>query len=133
MTSKDKLICGTYALIALVALPATWINNLAFMTQANNASFTDFFRAAYANAAAASLSNDLFLLAFAASIFMAIEGRRMGIRYVWLYIALSAILAISVTFPLFLLARQIKVSNAESVFDNLNAAVKGTDTKKIEI
>jgi Terpene cyclase DEP1 len=127
MTSKDKLLCGTYALIALVALPATWINNLAFMTQANNASFTDFFRAAYANAAAASLSNDLFLLAFAASIFMVIEGRRVGIRYVGFYIALSAILAISVTFPLFLLARQIKMSNEPSALNTLNTRKKGTD------
>jgi hypothetical protein len=115
MNNKDKFICATYALIALVALPATWINNLAFMTQAENAAFMDFFRAAYVNAAAASLSNDLILLAFAACIFMIIEGRRVGIRYVWLYIMLSALIAISVTFPLFLLARHIKLSQEQAV------------------
>jgi hypothetical protein len=113
MTNKDKLICATYALIAIAALPATWINNLAFMKQPNN-TFTDFFIAAYANAAAASLVNDLFLLAIAASIFMVIEGKRVGVRYVWLYLALSGILAISVTFPLFLLARHLKVINGQS-------------------
>jgi hypothetical protein len=110
VTNKDKLICATYALIAIAALPATWINNLAFMKQPNN-TFTDFFVAAYANAAAASLANDLFLLAIAASIFMVIEGKRVGVRYVWLYLVLSGILAISVTFPLFLLARHLKVIN----------------------
>ncbi len=109
MNNKDKLLCATYALIALVALPATWINNLAFMTQSDHSSMADFFQAAYVNAAAASLSNDLFLTALAACIFMAIEGRRVGVRYVWLYILLSALIAISVTFPLFLLARQIKI------------------------
>jgi Terpene cyclase DEP1 len=114
MNNKDKFICATYALIALAALPATWINNLSFMTQTDNNSFVDFFRAAYANAAGASLSNDLFLLAFAACVFMAIEGRRVGIRYTWLYISLSALVAISVTFPLFLLVRQIKISNQQS-------------------
>ncbi len=108
MTNQDKLICATYALISIAALPATWINNLAFMQQPNN-TFSDFFVAAYANAAAASLANDLFLLAIAASIFMVIEGQRVGVRYVWLYLLLSGILAISVTFPLFLLARHIKV------------------------
>jgi Terpene cyclase DEP1 len=113
MTNKDKLICATYALIAIAALPATWINNLAFMQQPNN-TFNDFFVAAYANAAAASLANDLFLLAIAASIFMVIEGKRVGVRYVWLYLVLSGILAISVTFPLFLLARHLKVVDRQS-------------------
>jgi Terpene cyclase DEP1 len=120
MTNKDKLTCATYALIAIAALPATWINNLAFMQQPNH-SFNDFFVAAYANAAAASLANDLFLLAIAASIFMVIEGKRVGVRYVWLYLVLSGILAISVTFPLFLLARHIKVVNEESGENPLEA------------
>ncbi len=115
MNLKDKLICASYSLIALVALPATWLNNLAFMTQPDRASFMDFFRAAYVNAAAASLANDLILVSFAACIFMAIEGRRIGIRYFWLYIIMSAIIAVSVTFPLFLLARHIKVTKERSL------------------
>jgi hypothetical protein len=113
MTTKDKLICTIYGLIALVALPATWINNIAFMTQPDNNLAIDFMRAAYANAAAASLANDLFLLAAAASIFMVIEGRRMGVRYLWLYLLLSPLIAISVTFPLFLLARHIKITQEQ--------------------
>jgi Terpene cyclase DEP1 len=113
MSTKDKLICAIYALIALVALPATWINNIAFMSQPINNSMLDFLRAAYVNAATASLANDLFLLAAAACIFMSIEGRRVGIRYVWLYIIFSALIAISVTFPLFLLARHIQITNSQ--------------------
>jgi hypothetical protein len=110
MNNQDKFNCAIYGLIALIALPATWINNLAFMTQSSDNSVLDFLRGAYANAAAASLSNDLFLVAFAACIFMVVEGRRLGIRYIWLYIVLSALVAISVTFPLFLLFRQIKLA-----------------------
>ena len=112
MTTKDKLICATYALIALLAIPATWINNIAFMQQPNN-SFMDFVNAAYINAAAASLSNDLLFIAAAASIFMVIEGQRIGVRYLWLYLLFSPLVAISVTFPLFLLARQIQLTNAQ--------------------
>jgi hypothetical protein len=113
MNTKDKLICGVYGLIALVALPATWINNIAFMAQSTNSSAMDFMRSAYINAASASLSNDLFLLASAVCIFMAIEGKRVGVRYVWLYIILSAVIAISVTFPLFLISRHLKLSAPE--------------------
>jgi hypothetical protein len=59
MNTKDKLICVSYALISLIALPATWINNLAFITQPYHWSFMDFVRAVYANSAASSLSNDM--------------------------------------------------------------------------
>ncbi len=45
---------------------------------------------------------------------MVIEGRRLEIRYVWLYIVLSALVAISVTFPLFLLVRHITIVNQQS-------------------
>ena len=109
MTTKDKLICATYGLIALLALPATWINNIAFMQQPHN-SFMDFINAAYVNAAAASLSNDLLFIALAASAFMAIEGKRVGVRFVWIYLVLSGVVAISVTFPLFLIARQLEIA-----------------------
>jgi Terpene cyclase DEP1 len=114
MTSKDKFICATYALIALLALPATWINNIAFMSQPHNNSLMDFVNAAYVNAAAASLSNDLLFVATAASMFMVIEGRRVGVRFLWLYIIFSALIAISVTFPLFLLARHLKITTAQN-------------------
>ncbi len=113
MSIKDKLICGIYALTALVAFPATWINNYLFMTQASDAAFLDFFQAAYVNAAAASLTNDLFLVALAACVFIVVEGQRVGVRYYWLYLLLSPIVAISVTFPLFLLARHLKLSKSQ--------------------
>jgi Terpene cyclase DEP1 len=87
VTTKDKLICAIYALIALLAIPATWINNIAFMKQPNN-SFMDFVNAAYVNTAAASLSNDLLFIAIAVSMFMAISDPttdrligRIGIRH----------------------------------------------------
>jgi Terpene cyclase DEP1 len=113
MNTKDKLICTTYGSIALLALPATWINNIAFMQQPNN-SLMDFINAAYVNAAAASLSNDLLFIAIAASVFMAVEGKRVGVRFVWLYLVLSGVVAISVTFPLFLLARHIKIAQVQA-------------------
>jgi Terpene cyclase DEP1 len=122
MTQKDYFICGSYAIVALAALPATWINNLAFMSQPSNSSFTDFLRAAYANAAAASLSNDLFLLAAAACIFMVIEGRRIGLRFVWVYLVISPLIAISVAFPLFLIARHLKLSQEPSPLSTTEAA-----------
>jgi hypothetical protein len=37
---------------------------------------------------------------------MAHEAHRLDIRFVWLYVVLSFVIAVSVMFPLFLIARQ---------------------------
>lgn len=40
---------------------------------------------------------------------MVIEARKHGVKFVWLYILGGFVTAISVTFPLFLIARELKV------------------------
>ena len=101
--------------IALVALVATWSNNIAFMVQhradprATLAPLA-FARALYANPASASFSNDLLLVGLAAGLFMVVEARRLGMKGVWWYLILSVLIAISVFFPLFLLARQRRMA-----------------------
>ena len=110
MGIRDRLICSIYAAIALIALPATWLNNIEYIKQADSAfAIGAFIQDAYVNAAAASLTNDLFALATATIIFMVIEGRRLEIRFLWLYLLLSPLIAISFSFPLFLLARHLKL------------------------
>ena len=95
-----------YALLALAALVATWTHNLAYLAEPGPRGISDFMRDAYANHAAASLSSDVLLVAVAAGIFMVVEGRRVGVRHVWVYLVLSALVAVSVMFPLFLIARE---------------------------
>ena len=110
MTRSEKILCGVYAIIAALALIATWSNNIAFLRQPENQNAMSFFRALYANQAAASIANDLLLYALAGWIFMALEARRLQMRHVWVYILLSNLIAVSVMFPLFLIARQIAIS-----------------------
>jgi len=110
MSRRDKLLCLAYLVIAAIALAATWINNLAFIAQPHASMTREFFEAAYSNPAAASFSNDLLMLTIAACIFMVAEARRLGIRFVAVYILLSAAIAVSVMFPLFLIARQLALA-----------------------
>ena len=114
MTRFEKTICVVYAVIALVALATTWINNIAFFNQPQNGGALGFYYALYANPATASFTNDLLLYAISGCIFMAVEARRLGIRYVWVYILLSLLIAVSVMFPLFLIARQYEISRQNS-------------------
>ena len=110
--SRKQVLCVVYALLAMAALIATWSQNLAFFAESPGVGAVGFVRAAYANPAAASLSNDLLFLCAAAIVWMLVEARRHKIRFVWLYVVLSFAIAISVTFPLFLIAREKKLAAA---------------------
>ena len=90
-----------YAIIAVVALYGTWSQNLAY-----GPTLKGFFPDATANPAARSVTIDIFMMALAASFLMVYEARRLGIRFVWAYIFFGLTVAISFTFPLFLIARE---------------------------
>ena len=110
MNRKDTALCTIYGATAVAALLGIWTQNLAFMATAGNGGVMGFIRAANANPAAASIGIDLGFMCLAAFVWMVVESRRLGIRFVWAYIALSLLVALSVMFPLFLLARQRRMA-----------------------
>lgn len=111
LSRNDKILCGVYAVIAVVALVATWWNNIRYITT-ESTSTIDFFLSGYANYASSSLTNDLLLFGLAAFVFMVVEARRIGIPKVWIYLVLSVVVAVSVAFPLFLIRRQFVLAQA---------------------
>lgn len=60
----------------------------------------------WANPIAAFITIDLTVVAVAGLMVIAIEGRRAGVRWWPLYFALTFLVAISVSLPLFLAARR---------------------------
>lgn len=111
MDKAAKTRCGIYAAIAAAALIATWSQNLAY-------EFADFFprflRDTTVTPASRSITADIVLLFLSAAILMVLEARRHGVRFVWAYIAGGFLIAISVTFPLFLIARERRLAAAGS-------------------
>ena len=112
MSTSRKLLCAVYAVIAVAALIATWSQNVAYLGGGNL--FVDFWRDTRVNPASQSITVDIALFFLAAAVFMVIEARRHGIRFVWAYIAGGLLIAISVTFPLFLIARELKLGAADT-------------------
>ena len=109
MSMSRQLLCGCYATIAVVALLATWSQNVAYLH--NPAGFLNsFLQDLKANAASRSITVDIALFFSAAAIFMVLEARKHAIPYVWAYIIGGMLIAISVTFPLFLIARERKLA-----------------------
>jgi hypothetical protein len=114
MSVKDRNLCVAYGVVAAAALIGTWSQNLAFFAMPDNGGIAGFIRMGTANPAAASLTIDLLFVCLAAVIWMVVEGRRLGVRFVWAYIVFAFVIAISVTFPLFLIARQLKLAERQA-------------------
>jgi hypothetical protein len=97
--------------MALFALYGTWSQNVAYFASGGGAAgFGAFVLDAKVNPASRSLGVDIAVTFYAASVFMVLEARKLGIRFVWAYVILGLLVAISVTFPLFLVARELRLA-----------------------
>ncbi|RFZ59197.1 hypothetical protein MSS2_00282 [Mycobacterium marinum] len=112
MPTSRKVLCTVYALIALVALVATWSQTVAY-THSGTAFFGTFWRDTRVNAASRNITADALMLSMSVVILMVLEARKRGVRFVWLYVLGGVFVAISVTVPLFLIAREIRMGSAE--------------------
>ncbi len=115
MTQAQRLLIGLYALVALAALFATWSQNLQLMTPGMGPfdPYVVFVEQTRVNPASRSITVDIGFFLLAAAAFMVIEARRLGVRFVWLYILFGFLIAISVTFPLFMIARELRLATAK--------------------
>jgi len=110
MTQSQKLLCVFYGLVAVAALFATWSQNTAYMGEGFLGALRTFVVETKVNPASRSITADIGFFLLAAAAFMVIEARRLGVRFVWLYILLGFLVAISVTFPMFMIAREVRIA-----------------------
>lgn len=110
MAAQRRCLIGFYALVAVIALVATWGQNLQYVWQMGEFSeLNQFLPDLRINPASRSISVDIALFLLAAAAFMVGEARRLGVRFVWAYILFGFLVAISVTFPLFMIARELRL------------------------
>ena len=112
-----------YLSIAAIGLVGTAYFNIKGFTEPSDS----FLAAWFANSAVISLSIDLLAVASAASIFIILEGRRLGMRWYWLYVIASFVTAVGFTFALFLAMRERKLAADER--DAVTSMPEGADKK----
>ena len=117
MTRASRLLCLLYAAVAVVALYGTWSQNLAYFGPGAHGG-GNFLSDLKVNPAARSITIDIGWFLFAAAVLMVREARRICVRFVWAYIILAFAIAISVTFPLFLIARELKLGRIDTAATN---------------
>ena len=113
--TSRKVLCVVYGAIAVAALIAVWSQMGHYLH-----SPADFFvsvtawRDVKTIPASRALTADLLLFGLAATILMVIEARKHNVRFVWAYIVVGFLVAISVAFPLFLIARELRMGGSET-------------------
>ena len=96
-----------YLVLSVVGLITAWVfNGIASVMGAN------YLLAWFGTPVDWVLSLDLLIVAIAGSAFMIFEAKKLGMKRVWVYIALSGITAFAFTFPLFLAMRERKLAGA---------------------
>jgi hypothetical protein len=124
MPRSRLLLCVAYGAVALLALIATWSQNLSYFHPEEGwllgfvRATGRFWPATLATPASVSITVDIGLFFLAAAALMIIEARRLDMRFAWLYVVFGILIAISVTFPLFLIARERRlVARGEASWD----------------
>jgi hypothetical protein len=136
MPASRKVLCGVYAAIAVAAAIAAG-SQAAPYAHSLTAVFVTFWQDTKVTPAARFVAGDLLLLALAVAVLMVVEARKHDIKFVWAYVIGGILIGISVTVPLFLLAREVKLRGTEAphlrVIDTILLAVFGAGVAALVI
>jgi hypothetical protein len=112
LSGAAKIECFLYGVFALVGFVGTqWA--LLDGVLAGRMSGSQVWYDLTANSTVVFMAIDLFVVFLVAMTFMVVEGRRLRVRWWPLYLLLSAAIGISFGFPLFLIARRLRISGRE--------------------
>lgn len=106
MTRNWTPLALAWLALAVVGLAGTWYFNALAIVAAR-----DFIGDWVGSGpAVSSLTIDLLVAAVAGCMLIVVESRRLGMRFAWIYIVLSAVTAFAFTFPLFLAMRERRLA-----------------------
>ncbi|MDX6747243.1 DUF2834 domain-containing protein [Polaribacter sp. PL03] len=95
-----------YLLLTILGICYTWYYNIQWFQTVENPTFLNFMKDAQVNFAGKSFGADLTVVVLTFFIFMIPESLRLKIKYWWVLLPLTFIIAIAFTFPLFLYMRE---------------------------
>jgi hypothetical protein len=106
LTTADKALVAVYVVLGLGALVGTQVVLIDYL-RSDDTSLDDL----WANGVSTFVAIDLFVVAAVAVIFIVAEGRRLQMRFLWIYVVVSLTIAISVALPAFLVVRQLLLAD----------------------
>lgn len=95
-----------YLALSILGICYTWYYNIQWFQNSENPTFLNFFQDAQNNFAGKSFGADLTVVCLTFFAILIPESLRLKIRFWWVLIPLTFLIAIAFTFPLFLFIRE---------------------------
>ena len=95
-----------YLALSILGICYTWYYNIQWFQNSENPTFLNFFQDAQNNFAGKSFGADLTVVCLTFFAFLIPESLRLKIRFWWVLIPLTFLIAIAFTLPLFLFMRE---------------------------
>lgn len=108
-----------YLILSILGICYTWYYNIQWFQAVEDPTFSKFLDDARVNFAGKSLGADLSVVIITFFVFMISESLELKIKFWWLLIPLTYLIAIAFTFPIFLYMRANRLEKIKNETDNL--------------
>lgn len=98
-----------YLILAILGIAYTWYFNIQFYLTEDNTSILNFIAQTKTTFASQSLVADLTVVVVTFLVWMTYESLKLKIKYWWMLVPLTFLVAIAFTFPLFLYMRATRL------------------------
>ncbi len=111
MQVSRNTLCVAYLIIGIVASFCTWGNVLGMLSEYGFWEGTiQFWQDVLVNESSRFITADILFFMVAIFLWMILEARRLGLPFVWGYIAFSFFIGPSIGIPLFMVHRELTLS-----------------------
>ncbi len=101
-----------YLLLAILGISWTWYYNIQFFQTATDTSLSNFIAQCLTTLPAQSIGADITVVCLTFFAWMIPEALRLKMKFWWVFIPLTFLIAIAFSFPLFLYFRERKLEKA---------------------
>jgi hypothetical protein len=101
-----------YLAFALIGLLLPYSQFLPWIVEHHAMNMPLFIRDMFANQISAFFATDVIVSAIVLIVFVLVDGRRLGVRSLWLPVTATLLVGVSLGLPLFLYLRQIQLDQS---------------------
>jgi hypothetical protein len=102
------MLQGTYLILCILGIALPYSQFIPFLLE-HGLNFKQFFEQLFTNRISAFFGMDVVVSSLVLWTFLWVEGSRLKMKNLWVYIASNLLVGVSLSLPLFLLMRQRKL------------------------
>lgn len=117
-----------YGVFALTGAVVPWYFNIRYMQETGELLTPQaLFVGGFINTITSSIMSDFLIGTTPILVWMVVEGRRLGMRYLWFYVLTTFLVAFAFSCPLFMLLREARLQTIHATHGDKLFANPSTD------